>query len=306
MTRRRELPPELGEAFAVRDARASGIPARRLRALDLDVPFRGARMFVRELPALDRFELREYELRRRALAYLTVAPPDAAFSHVTAARLLGMPLPERLVVDSLDVTTAGQPPRRRGVRAHRSQDGRRIYVGGFPVVAPERAWLQLASLLSLEELIEAGDHLVRRKRSPCTLESLSAELTLARGQRGVSAARDALSHVRAGTDSPRETRMRRAIVRAGYPEPVVGFRAHHDRAFIGTPDLAYPDHRIAFEYQGDGHRARGVFEEDIYRLQQFQEADWLVVQVTRDLLASPGWLEERTRRALVSRGWTGP
>lgn len=305
MTRRRKLPPELGEVFAVRDAVASGVPARRLRALDLAVPFRGARILVREHPALDRFELREYELRRRALAYLTVAPPDAAFSHVTAARLLGIPLPERLFVDSLDVTTAGQPPRRRGVRAHRSRDARRIDLGGLPVIAPERVWLQLAPMLSLDELIEAGDHLVRRKRPPCTLESLGAEVVAARGRRGAVAARNALSLVRAGTDSPRETRMRRAIVRAGYPEPVVGFRAHHDRAFIGTPDLAYPEYRIAFEYQGDGHRARGMFEEDIYRLQQFQEADWLVIQVTRNLLASPGWLAERTRRALLSRGWTG-
>ena len=260
-------------------------------------------MRVATTPALDRYKLRDYELRRRAAAYVPVAPADAAFSHVTAARLLGMPMPDRLVEDELHVTTAGQPPRRRGVKAHRSQDPRRIEVHGFAVIPAEMVWLQLAPLLTLEELIEAGDHLVRRKRPPCTLDSLAAELAAARGRRGVVAAIAALPNLRAGTDSLRETRMRRTIVRAGYPEPVVGFRAHHDGAFIGTPDLAYPGYRIAFEYQGGGHREWDVFEEDIYRLQRFQEAGWNVVQVTKRLLGSPGWLAERTRRALLSRGW---
>ena len=263
-------------------------------------------MRVEDAPTLNRYKLREYELRRRAAAYLPVAPADAAFSHVTAARLLGMPVPERLVARELHVTTAGQPPRRKGVTAHRSRDARRIVLRGFAVIPAELVWLQLAPLLTLDELIEAGDHLVRRKHPPCTLESLGAELAAARGRRGVAAANAALPSVRPGTDSPRETRMRRAIVRARYPEPAVGYRAHHEGAFIGTPDLAYPEYRIAFVYQGDGHRERDVFEEDIYRLERFHEAGWTVIQVTNRLLESPGWLAERTRRALLTRGWPGP
>ncbi|NYF09197.1 hypothetical protein HDC94_000353 [Leifsonia sp. AK011] len=304
MTRRRDLPPGLGEAFAVRDARASGVTARRLDARDLEAPFRGSRIRVTNAPSLDRYELREYELRRRAQAYVPVAPRDAAFSHVTAARLLGMPLPERLFADELHVTTSGQPPRRKGVAAHRSLDARRIEVRGFAVIPAEVVWLQLAPLLTLEELIEAGDHLVRRKRPPCTLDSLAAEIVAARGRRGVTAAAAALPHLRAGTDSPRETRMRRTIVHAGFLEPAVGFRAHHEGAFIGTPDLAYPEYRIAFEYQGGGHREEDVFEEDIDRLERFHEAGWAVVQVTKGLLERRGWLAERTRRALLSRGWS--
>lgn len=306
MTRRRQLPPQLGEAFAVREARASGVTAGRLGARDLEAPFRGARMRVVDAAPLDQHELREYDLRRRAVALLLVAPVDAAFSHVTAARLLGMPLPERLFADELHLTTAGQPPRRLGVAAHRSRDARRIEVHGLPVIAAELVWLQLAPLLTLEELIEAGDHLVRRKRPPSTLESLSAELAAARGRRGVTAASAALPHIRAGTDSPPETRTRRTIVRAGLPEPVVGFRAHHEGAFIGTPDLAYPKHRIALEYQGGGHREQDVFEEDIYRLERFHEAGWVVIQVTSRLLAERGWVAERTRRALLYRGWRPP
>lgn len=175
---------------------------------------------------------------------------------------------------------------------------------GFAIIPGEVVWLQLAPLLSLDELIEAGDHLVRRKHPPCTLDSLAAEVTAARGRRGVTAASAALPHLRAGTDSPRETRMRRTIVRAGFPEPLVGFRAHHEGVFIGTPDLAFPEYRIAFEYQGGGHREQDVFEEDIDRLERFHEAGWVVIQVTRRLLERRGWLAERTRRALLSRGWS--
>jgi len=305
VTRRKDLPPELADVFRVASARASGVPARRLDASDLDAPFRGVR--VRRAPpppGLRRYEQLDYDLRRLAAGYLPVAPADAAFSHATAARLLRMPVPDRLLTPELHVSTAGTAPRRRGVIGHQLQRDAHRFADGLPVIASERVWLQLAPLLSLDELIVAGDYLVRRKQPISSLALLQRELSNSPGHRGLASARTAFGQLRAGTDSPPESWMRLIIVRAGFPEPIVGCRVHHDHAFIGTPDLAYPEYRIAFEYQGEGHREQSEFENDIFRLEQFHEARWTVIQVTRRLLWQQGWLAERTRRALITQGWT--
>lgn len=303
MTQKAPLPRELGDVFAVAAARTSGVAVGRLNALDLEAPFHGARRQITTAPNLDRFALRDFELRSLCAAYLPVAPQGAVFSHVSAARLFRMPVPERLVTTLLDVSTAAQPPRRVGVRGHRSQDSRRREVDGLPTVPPALAWLELAPLLTLDELIVAGDHLVRRKRPLCSLAEIAQELADSRGRRGLANARSAFGQLRANTDSPPESWMRLCIVRAGYPEPLVGYPAHHDGYFIGTPDLAYPQYRIAYEYQGAGHREKDEFESDILRLELFHDAGWKVIQVTNQLLWSPGWLAEQTRRALLARGW---
>lgn len=258
-------------------------------------------MLRREPLDSDVFRERDRDLLALCAGLLTVSPPDATFSHITAARLYGMPVPQRLTTAPLHLLTAGEPPKRRGVVGHSWPGGPRRQVGGLPVVPPELAWLQLAPTLSRDELIVAGDYLVRRKRPLCTLASLGQLIADQSGRRGVAAARAALAEVRPGTDSPPESWMRLVIVRAGHPEPVVGYRAHHDGYFIGTPDLCYPDLRIAFEYQGAGHREVQEFESDIVRLELFHEAGWKVIQVTKGLLARPGWLAERTRRALAER-----
>ena len=254
VSKRADLPATLRPIFAVSEALALGATPGRLDAADLTAPFRGMRAPRAALPDLSALELREHELRQLCRAYLAVAPADARFSHVTATRLYGMPVPERLVSTDVSVVTARVPPRRRGIVAHRAQAGRTVMVAGLPAVPPEVAWIQLAAELTIEELIVAGDFLVRRKRPLCTMATLSDTVAQHAGRRGIRLATAALARVRPGTDSPPESWTRLAIVRAGFPEPVVGYEVHDNRYWVGTPDLAYPDLKIAIEYQGAGHR----------------------------------------------------
>ena len=174
-------------------------------------------------------------------------------------------------------------------------------LGPLPVVAPELAWLQLAAALTLDELVVAGDHLVRRKRALSTLDTLAGAVAAAAGHRNVALAGRAIRDIRAGTDSPPESWVRLILVRAGLPEPLVGHTVTHDGYWVGTPDLAYPEQRIAIEYQGSGHRDRDVFEDDIDRLERFHAADWQVLQVTARQLRDPARLVSRVDFALRSR-----
>jgi hypothetical protein len=165
---------------------------------------------------------------------------------------------------------------------------------------------ELATILSIDDLVIAGDGLVRRKRPHTTPEQLR-QLASEEGGRGVRLVRMALREIRQGPDSPMETRLRLLICRAGLPEPVIG-HAIHDRNgdFVGTPDLSYVDQRIAIEYEGAVHRddAR-VFAGDILRRELMQEAGWYVIRVIAEhVFKSPGWLVGRIARILAQRAVT--
>jgi hypothetical protein len=281
VTRRAHLDPALGASFSVAAARAVGVTPSRLRASDLRAPFTGARS---TLPTDGLVEL--------CRAYLPVAPARFAFSHVTAGRLYGMALPSRLERERpLDVSVplGTGHPRRRGVIAHRVSELDLHELRGLPVVRPAVAWRQLAPVLELDELVVAGDSLLRRKGRLAEVESLRTALDAASHARGIRRCRAALADLRPGTDSAQESRLRLTIVRAGLPEPRIGNTVFHEGAFVGTPDLAYPLQRIAIEYEGSTHwRDEAAVAADIARREQFIRAGWRVLEVTASRLRITG------------------
>jgi hypothetical protein len=122
--------------------------------------------------------------------------------------------------------------------------------------------------------------------------------------RDIHRLRTALRDARPGTDSPMETRLRLLLVRAGLPEPVIGHTIRDANGdFVGTPDLAYVDQRIAIEYEGAVHRDDPrVFAGDILRRELMQEAEWYVIRVISDhVFTSPEWLVGRIRRIHTQR-----
>lgn len=251
----------------------------------------------------DRFERLRVELLDRCRAYMAVAPVGARFSHVTAARLLSMPIPWRLEKSAdvhVLVRPGTQPPRMRGVVGHRGGDAGEFLHVGLPVVPPELAWVQLATFLTVDELVIAGDYLVRRKRPLSSLDLLRMVVSRLHRTRGAVRLRLALPDIRAGTDSPKESETRLVLVRGGLPEPVIGHEVHHEGYFVGTPDLAYLKERIAIDYEGEKHRTdRRVFREDITRRELFQDAGWHYIRVIQDHLEAPHTLVARVARALA-------
>jgi hypothetical protein len=298
------LPEGLGDVFSVRAAREQGVTESRLRAADLERTFRGARSTGGKVPDDNSYAARASRLRARCREYQAIASADFAFSHSTAAQLHGIVVPERMARDTdLHVAVSLGQPRRRGIRTHRLNDLVPLWRDGMPVIAPTLAWLQLAPDLTIDELVVAGDCLVRRKRPMAELAEVASLIEASRGIRGVALARAALELMRAGTDSPRETTVRLLIVAAGLPEPVVGHTViDADGYWVGTPDLAYVRERIAIEYQGAGHAEWDTFEDDVLRIERFRDAGWTVIQITNHQLRDPRSITERIRRALVAAG----
>ena len=101
-------------------------------------------------------------------------------------------------------------------------------------------------------------------------------------------------------ESPQETRLRLVLRRAGLPAPVAQFRVFDSEGFVARLDLAYPDVKVAIEYDGLWHGDRRAFLDDRRRLNRLSAAGWVVLHVTVDDLRHPQRLAARVR-ALRSR-----
>jgi hypothetical protein len=224
------------------------------------------------------------DVESRCRAYLPVMHPRALFSHATAAQLYGLPLPARLDSSTLHVTTIHplRAPKGRGITGHAVvREPQRLQRLGLPVPSPVEVWTQLAETLSTDELVLVGDAVTRRKGPLADVVDLRAAVEDAHGRRGVTRLREAVALVRARTDSPMETVLRLAIVRAGLPEPLVNYAiVGRDGRTIAHGDLVFARARVVVEYDGDHHRtSKRQYDIDIDRLWAIESLGWRVVRI---------------------------
>lgn len=296
MTRRAPIPAQLAaHPFRVADAMAAGVTRGRLRARDLAAPHRGIRVGAGA----------SNDIVARCRAYATARAPNRVFSHVTAARLLGLPLPWKYrPSEPLHVTAWGgaRTPRGAGVRGHQTRSvPRRVTVEGVATLAPADAWCSLAPLLDLESLIVAGERLLHPFKPLATVGQIDAAIARYGDRRGARTLRLAREQMRACSASPRETKLRRRAVAAGYPEPEPNGRIVLPGGRIAFGDLVYRRYQVILEYDGEHHLEYEQWQRDIDRLNALAAAGWLVVRVERgsDLRAVLGYLDA----ALRLRGW---
>lgn len=302
MTRRIPLPgPLLGTSFTVSSARDGGVSRSRLRAGDLTAPFHGVRSH----------SLNPGTFADRCHACQQRMHPEQFFSHTTAARLFGLPLPHTLRDSTLEITslTPRRPMRAEGVRGHEmsASDEHVIWVvDGLRTVDPVSAWLQLAPQLDVRALVVAGDALMRRHRPYASPALVAHRVRSNRGQRGQRKLIQALDLMRANTDSPRETELRLDILAAGLPEPEANPAIYAaDGRFIAYGDLTYPEYKVLVEYDGEQHRTSDQqFARDVARLNELIAEGWIVIRVTKAHWARRHEVSiPKVRRALISRGW---
>ncbi|WIE64487.1 hypothetical protein DEI99_014830 [Curtobacterium sp. MCLR17_036] len=289
MPRPRPLPPDLiTRSFSVSEAFAKGVHPERLRRRDLVAPVRGVRAAADDADFV--------------AAVALVMRPDQYFSHTTAAALWGAPLPPCFRDDPMvHVTTVGEDGRMRrpGVIAHRRSGVEVVEHAGYRVSSPAGMWFECSACLDVGALVAVGDHLVGRS-GLATIDDLRAAVVA--GSRYVRVARAALHRVRVGAESAMETWLRLAVEDAGFPEPELNVDVHDaDGLFLGRVDLAWPEYRIALEYDGDHHRERDVFRHDQRRDNGFVVNDWLVIHATAADAIRPSVLLERLRQAFAAR-----
>ena len=283
------------QPFRVGARGADGLSRAQLRSLKYRSTARGVRVAASTTD----------DLRARCDALALVVPAGAAFSHETAALLYGAPLRASLDVHVSVPVGTSVPHRRPGMVPHAGLlpegvtvwDGRRL-------TSPELTWLQLSAQHRLDELVEIGDAILRRTEATPLSMAAAVDATLVR--RGILRAREALPLLRERVDSPRETRLRLFIVRAGLPCPETGRDAFDDAGqWFARPDLSYPALRIAIEYEGDHHRTdRRQYERDVYRDDLYDEHGWQLLKFTAADLAHGRYrIIRRVEAKLRAAGW---
>jgi hypothetical protein len=283
------LPP----TYSARTARAAGLSRGQLRGSG----------FVRlgyDLTARldDAIDTRE---RLRLLA--TRLPPDAAYSHATAASLMQAP------VDPTARAHVALTPRRvlpQGrdfvVHARRLAFEDVVLHGGLRLTSGAQTFLDLAPGLQPHDLVAVGDALMREGHLAAA--DLRARLDRAACTRGVVRARRCAPLLSPLAMSRPESCMRYWLLASDLPEPVpqVPVLDRWGRA-VAHGDLGYPEWRVLLEYEGRQHADRDQFGRDIDRYSLMAADGWLVLRFAARHVHGPSVVVGRTRSALISRGW---
>lgn len=311
------IPHHLGDTFSVRNARDAGLTAGVLRRGDLLRPFHGVRsLLTLDSARVDRFGAplgpAERDHLHRARAYAAKMGEHEFFSHVTAAVIWNIPLPLSLVTGPVHVAVLWphRLPRSRGVRGHETRArSTRITTdarSGLRLSTPATTWAMLGAVLGdLRDLVAAGDAVVREWRVTAPLASIDALTSATEAGRrvGVRKLREALPLVRTRSASRPESRVRLELIWAGLPEPELNFEVLDGEEEIACVDLAYPQIKLALEYEGEHHLVDPVqWARDIARYERLAEAGWRVIRITKgEVFADPIALIDRVRRALTGR-----
>jgi hypothetical protein len=249
---------------------------------------------------------------RLTKAYSPRLTPLQFFSHVTAAHVHGIPSPRRLLTNQLlDVSVAApsRAVRARGVRGHKHAvaPDEIVLIEGLPVSSPIRVWHELAPLLTVEELICAGDYLLWWRHPLATADMLRASVQGCVGRRGSARVAEALPLLSDRSDSPAESAIRYRIARAGLPTPVVNEKVYDaEGRFLAKPDLVFPEYFMAVDYEGDHHRTDIVqWRKDLARVPRLEDSGWHSTRVSAEDLRDSREFLARLRRRLIARGWTG-
>lgn len=247
-------------------------------------------------------------LTSRIRAGLMVAGPQAAICGVTALRFVGVDLPQRMARDPriwIQVPYNQHWPRSNQLRLVRARrPGVTALLNRIPIVELPVCWFQLAAESSLDEMVELADAMTCRQHPVTSLQSLWDVVERHVGARGVTTARAALELAMELTEAIPETDLRLLLVRAGLKCPVVSF-AIRDRTgrVVFWLDLAYPEAKLAIEYDGAIHVGdRSRMERDQQRRRALEDLGWRIITVTaRDMAQDPLGVIRSVSAALAER-----
>jgi hypothetical protein len=168
--------------------------------------------------------------------------------------------------------------------------------GGLPVTTPERTAFDLGRRGPRASALVAVDALLHRR--VVKLDRLQALAAERRAWPGALLLNEVLLLAEPLAESPMETYLRLLLHDAGLPAAVAQYEIRDSAGrFLGRVDLAWPELRLAIEYEGDHHRERGQFQRDIARLNALRAAGWTVLRFTaEDVLRRP----DRTVRQVAA------
>lgn len=237
-----------------------------------------------------------HDLRARAVGSLLL--PTGVICGRSAAVLWGVPL----AGPDDDVECTIRPEVRAGAMRGVSLNRRSLHPDevvvrrGVRVTSPTRTALDLARVSPEEEAVVCLDRLVRAGLVPLdALRSAAAALTGV----GCRQVRRAVSLADGLAESPQETRVRLLLRSSPLPPPVAQHTVRTaGGCFVARVDFAWPDRKVALEYEGVWHGEAQHVGRDRRRLNALTAEGWTVLFVTAADLRDPVALVARIAAAL--------
>jgi very-short-patch-repair endonuclease len=273
----------LAVPFTTAEARVAGISRKVLRRMVADGTLREPLKGV----YVDSAEPDTVLLRVRAAG--KVVPPGSVVCDRTALWVHGADVvgPDgRYSFPPIDVfRMAGRarvrrPECRGGTRTLEPRD--LMDIDGVLVTTPLRSALDLGRLSGRDDAFAAMDALMRV--GIFGVPDLIAELPRFRGARGVRQLRQLAPFADGRSESPAESLTRLRLLDGGLPPPAVQFEVCNTLGVvIYRLDLAYPELRLAVEYDGrDHHTSDSDRTHDRQRRDYLRRLGWTFVVLTTD------------------------
>jgi very-short-patch-repair endonuclease len=294
------------EAIARLAGGQHGVVSRaQLAALGLGRPAIDYRVMHGRLHTVHRgvYAVGHRALTRQSMFMAAVLIADGAvLSHRSAAALLGIRPADRNVVD---ITVPRHLKHRPRLVIHRTQlPADEITTrDGIPVTTPTRTLLDLAPLISPQELERAATEAeIHRLGSPTSLDALVARYPR---REGTAAIRRLLRDRQIGrnvTKRDLELRFLAFLDANRLPRPRINARIDLSRQ-SPTVDCLWPEPRLVAELDGYAtHGTRVAFETDRARDRELQVAGYRVIRITwRQLTDDDALLAAQLRSLLAAR-----
>lgn len=230
-------------------------------------------------------------------------PPDAAYSHATAAVLLGAPI-DRPARPHVVLTPRRVLPQHAAFVVHARRLALEDVVErhGLRLTSGAQTFLDLAPHLRPPDLVAVGDSLMRAGH--LTVDGLAERLRRADRVRGVVRARACAPLLSRHAMSRPESWIRYWLAVSDLPTPEAQLPIYDAWGReVAHVDLGYEKWRIALEYEGRQHADQDQFGRDVDRYSLMAADGWLVLRFAARHFRGPEVVVDRTRRTLLSRGW---
>ena len=285
------------QPFTTAQARERGITDHRLRCLINDQLVRRVVRGVYAPAALeDTIETRCAAVRLVVSAHQIICDRTAAWLH--EVEVFG--LTDTPALTPIEVCTL----RGRPVTVLRGVDGRTRdlqprdiqEIDGLKVTTPLRTALDLGCALGKHRALGALDQFMRHHG--VTQWEMRRELPRFGRRRGVIQLRALIPLADPRAESPRESWVRLDLLEAGFPAPVLQLWIYQDGVPLYRLDLAWPEHLVAVEYDGDEWHFRTAEQRrnDRTRRAWLRRHGWTVIVVDKYGVHDPEqrWLTELT------------
>lgn len=168
-----------------------------------------------------------------------------------------------------------------GLVVHRRDGAPLVRVDGRRATSPAWTAVEVARSLRRPRALATLDAALRS--CTCTRADLWRAAIEQKGRRGIVAVRDLLAVADPRAESPMESEARLAMLDGGLPVPELQYEIIDGNGDLRRLDFAWPDRRVAAEYDGVAwHSGPEAMIDDRRRFNALADVDWTVAPIVFD------------------------